>query len=99
MKTGRDADTSGLYVSECCLTEFTLVSGQMFPRCLTCFALTVWEFVPQSQSAEGSSEPSSREISNAIDSIPKKHSRRSVLPDGRLVVRPSRSHNPAVTVE
>ena len=82
MKTGRDADTSGLYVSECCLTEFTLVTGQMFPRCPTCFALTVWEFVSQSRSAEGSSELG-----------------RLVLPDGRLVVRPSRSHNPAVTVE
>ena len=57
MKTGRDANTPGLYVSECCLTEVTLSDGQMFPRCPSCYALTVWEFVPWDASTNGSSSP------------------------------------------
>jgi hypothetical protein len=43
MKTGRDANRSGLYVSECCLKEFDCSEGQMLPRCPRCNALTVWE--------------------------------------------------------
>jgi hypothetical protein len=54
MKTGRDAKTAGLYVSECCLTEVTLSDGQMFPRCPACYALTVWEFVPLNEGTNGS---------------------------------------------
>jgi len=47
MKTGRDANRSGLYVSECCLKEVVLSESQMCPRCPRCNALTVWEFVKQ----------------------------------------------------
>ena len=43
MKTGRDANRSGLYISECCMKEFYCSEGQMFPRCPRCNALTVWE--------------------------------------------------------
>jgi hypothetical protein len=57
MKTGHDTNRSGLYVSECCLTEVTLSEGQMFPRCPACYALTVWEFVPRNQSVKVSSSP------------------------------------------
>jgi hypothetical protein len=45
MKTGRDADRSGLYISECCLIVVALVKGDMFPRCPRCYALTLWEFI------------------------------------------------------
>jgi hypothetical protein len=45
MKTGRDANRSGWYISECCLKEVALIEGQMCPRCPNCSALTVWEFV------------------------------------------------------
>ena len=45
MKTGRDADRSGLYISECCLIVVALVKGDMFPRCPRCSALTLWEFI------------------------------------------------------
>ena len=45
MKTGRDANRSGLYISECCLKEAAFLKGQMFSRCPRCGALTVWEFV------------------------------------------------------
>jgi hypothetical protein len=47
MKTGRDANRSGIYVSECCLKEVVLAESQMCPRCPRCSALTVWEFVKQ----------------------------------------------------
>src|SRR5262245_1293232 len=40
MKTGRDANRPGSYISECCLTEVAILQGQMFPRCPACFALT-----------------------------------------------------------
>jgi hypothetical protein len=49
MKTGRDATRSGVYISECCLTEVTLSEGQMLPRCPACLALTVWELAIQNQ--------------------------------------------------
>ena len=52
MKTGWDADRSGLYISACCLREVTVVKGQMFPRCPRCYGLTVWEFVKQEQRAQ-----------------------------------------------
>jgi hypothetical protein len=45
MKTGRDANRPGLYISECCLSEVAFTKGQMFKRCPACNALTVWEFV------------------------------------------------------
>ena len=45
MKTGRDTNRAGLYVSECCLNEVVLSEGQMCPRCPRCNALTVWERV------------------------------------------------------
>jgi hypothetical protein len=47
MKTGRDADCSGLYVSECCQMELQIVKGQMLPRCPQCICLTVWEIQKQ----------------------------------------------------
>jgi len=53
MKTGRDANRSGLYVSECCLKEVPFLKGQMFSRCPRCSALTVWEFVKQTELAQG----------------------------------------------
>ena len=43
MKTGRDANCSGLYVSECCQKERHFVKGHMLPRCPRCNSLTVWE--------------------------------------------------------
>lgn len=43
MKTGRDAIRSGSYVSECCDQGAHFLTGQMFPRCPRCNALTVWE--------------------------------------------------------
>ena len=55
MKTGRDANRSGWYLSECCLKEVELQRGQMCPRCPKCFALTVWEFV------KDHGQPASRE--------------------------------------
>jgi hypothetical protein len=45
MKTGRDANRAGLYISECCLSEVAFTKEQMFTRCPACNALTVWEFV------------------------------------------------------
>jgi hypothetical protein len=45
MKTGRDANLSGWYISDCCSKEVPFVKGQMFSRCPRCNALTVWEFV------------------------------------------------------
>ncbi len=45
MKTGRDTNSSGLYVSECCQKERHFQEGQMLPRCPRCFNLTVWEIV------------------------------------------------------
>jgi hypothetical protein len=47
MKTGRDANLSGWYMSDCCLKEVPFLKGQMFSRCPHCNALTVWEFVRQ----------------------------------------------------
>jgi len=47
MKTGRDANQSGLYVSECCMKEFYCSEGQMLPRCPRCSSLTVWEVEEQ----------------------------------------------------
>ena len=43
MKTGHDAELSGLYISECCLKERHFLKGQMLPRCPQCNALAVWE--------------------------------------------------------
>jgi hypothetical protein len=53
MKTGRDANRSGLYISECCLKEVSFMKGQMFSRCPRCSALTVWESVEQKERALG----------------------------------------------
>ena len=36
MKTGRDANRSGLYISECCLKEVRFLEGQLFSRCPRC---------------------------------------------------------------
>jgi len=47
MKTGRDANRSGLYVSECCEKELHFPKGQMLPRCPRCNSLTVWELEEQ----------------------------------------------------
>jgi hypothetical protein len=47
MKTGRDTNRAGLYISECCLKEVALLKGQMCPRCPRCYELTVWELVKQ----------------------------------------------------
>jgi hypothetical protein len=55
MKTGRDANRSGHYISECCLKEVELLRGQMCPRCPRCYELTVWEFVKEH------GQPASRE--------------------------------------
>lgn len=43
MKTGRDVDLTGLYVSECCEKEQRFIEGQMLPRCPLCNSLTIWE--------------------------------------------------------
>ncbi len=51
MKTGRDADRSSLYISDCCLREITVVKGEMLPRCPRCYGLTLWELVKQEQRA------------------------------------------------
>jgi hypothetical protein len=56
MKTGRDANRSGSYISECCLSEVTISQGQMFPRCPVCYALTIWEFVKQTQRAQADTD-------------------------------------------
>jgi len=53
MKTGRDANRTGLYMSECCLQKVPFLNGQMFSRCPRCSALTVWEFVKQEHIAQG----------------------------------------------
>ena len=42
MKTGSDVVRNGLYASECCLVENSLVKNQSFPRCPKCLSLTVW---------------------------------------------------------
>ena len=47
MKTGRDANHSGVYVSECCEKELHFPKGQMLPRCPRCNSLTVWELEEQ----------------------------------------------------
>jgi hypothetical protein len=47
MKTGRDANLSGWYISDCCSKEVPFLKGQMFSRCPRCNALTAWEFVRQ----------------------------------------------------
>jgi hypothetical protein len=47
MKTGRDANRSGLYVSECCQIERYFPEGRMLPRCPRCISLTVWELEEQ----------------------------------------------------
>src|SRR5262252_8121896 len=49
MKTGQDAHQSGLYISECCLKEVPFLKGQMFARCPSCSALTIWERVQSNQ--------------------------------------------------
>jgi hypothetical protein len=53
MKTGRDANRPGLYISECCVSEVTFTKGQMFTRCPACNALTVWEFVKSMPRQQG----------------------------------------------
>jgi hypothetical protein len=45
MQTGRDANRSGLYISECCRSVVALVKGDMFPRCPRCYTLTLSEFI------------------------------------------------------
>ena len=47
MKTGHDADRSGLYVCECCQTQRHFAKGHMLPRCPHCNALTIWELEEQ----------------------------------------------------
>ena len=56
MKTGRDANRSGSYISECCLTEVTILQGQMLPRCPACCALTIWDFVKQTRGTEAGTD-------------------------------------------
>lgn len=56
MKTGRDANRSGSYASECCLTEVTILQGQMLPRCPACYALTIWEFVKQTRGSQAGTD-------------------------------------------
>ena len=51
MKTGRDANRSGLYISECCLKEISFLKGQKFSRCPRCSGLTAWEFVENREQA------------------------------------------------
>jgi hypothetical protein len=62
MKTGRDANRSGWYLSECCLKEVALLKAQMCPRCPTCYELTVWVFINETRqvSATGTASTSSR---------------------------------------
>ena len=67
MKTGRDADLSGSYISECCLTEVTILQGQMFPRCPRCLALTIWEFVDQARGYISGDEMESKGIRDSAD--------------------------------
>jgi hypothetical protein len=50
VKTGRDTNRAGLYISECCLKEVSLIKGQMCPRCPRCYELTVWVLVTKSES-------------------------------------------------
>jgi hypothetical protein len=57
MKTGRDADKSGMYVSECCQKKRPIVKGQMLPRCPRCYNLTVWEIVEQETGVRDEKEP------------------------------------------
>ena len=45
MKTGTDAQVSGLYVSECCDLEASFVADQTFTRCMKCSNLTSWEIL------------------------------------------------------
>jgi hypothetical protein len=45
MKTGTDAEVSGLYVSECCDHEASFVTDQTFTRCMKCSGLTTWELL------------------------------------------------------
>jgi hypothetical protein len=52
MRTGKDANRPGLYISECCVKELTVMAGQMFPRCPQCSALTEWEPVKKRRQPE-----------------------------------------------
>jgi hypothetical protein len=61
MKTGRDANRSGRYISDCCLKEVELVKGQMCPRCPKCQSLTVWELVKE---RHGSAERNEAAVSS-----------------------------------
>jgi hypothetical protein len=67
MKTGRDANRSGSYISECCLTEITILQGQMFPRCPECLALTIWEFVKQARGYIGGDVMESKSIREGVE--------------------------------
>lgn len=44
VKTGKDANREGLYISECCKCKKVVRVGDMLPRCPKCLALTLWEF-------------------------------------------------------
>jgi|RhiMetdeSRZDD1v2_1073273.scaffolds.fasta_scaffold3236941_1 hypothetical protein len=66
MKTGRDANRSGSYISECCLTEITILQGQMFPRCPACLALTIWESVKQARGHIGGDGMESKSIREGV---------------------------------
>jgi hypothetical protein len=57
MKTGRDADYAGLYVSECCQKKRHILKGQMLPRCPRCFSLAVWEIVEHESADRNEEEP------------------------------------------
>jgi hypothetical protein len=57
MKTGRDADYSGLYVSECCQKKRHILKGQMLPRCPRCFSLTAWEILEHEAADRNEEEP------------------------------------------
>jgi hypothetical protein len=57
MKSGRDANCSGLYVSECCQKELHVMEGQMLPRCPRCNSLTVWEIEEQETGGPYDIEP------------------------------------------
>lgn len=67
MKTGRDANRSGSYISECCLTEITILQSQMFPRCPACLALTTWESVEQARGYLGGDGAESKSIRGDVD--------------------------------
>jgi len=43
MKTGKDVNKFGLYISDCCALEVPFNSGDVFSRCPRCSSLCDWE--------------------------------------------------------